>query len=451
MYFPGSQNILNMYDDRRKFIKQSGILAAGIGMSSLISLDSLAATRRRVSANDKIGIGVIGIKGQGFSNLRSLLVNKEAECVAICDIDDAIINQRKADVEKLAPASKPKIYKDYRKMLADKDVDVVVIATPDHWHCLQLVDALAAGKDIFCEKPVSNSVVEAQIMNRAVEKSDRIVQVAQWQRSMKHFKDAIAFVHSGKLGKVSSTKAWMYRGGTTPLPVVQNGPAPAGVDYDMWLGPAMKRPFNKNRFHYEFRWFWDYAGGLMTDWGVHLIDMVMMGMKADVPKSVMATGGKYVFPGDARETPDIQTALYDFGNFQMTWEHNMATGVGLYNMQHGIAFIGENGTLLLNRGGWEVRPEKDKIQAVPWTKSSDSGLQLHAANFIDVVKTRNKQNLNCPFDAGAKVAVVSHMGNIAVRTGKKIYWNSAKNKFDLPAATRLLKPGYHNGWKLPKV
>ena len=430
-------------NNRRDFIRKTAIISAG----SLLSADLLAAVKRRVSANDRIGVGIIGCKGQGWSNLNALLKVPEVQCVALCDIDDNILAQRMGDLQKLN--IKPKTYTDYRKMLADKDVDVVVIATPDHWHCLLLVDALSAGKDVFCEKPVSNSVYEAQLMNKAVQRYDRVVQVAQWQRSQQHFKEAIAYVHSGKLGKVSSAKAWMYRGGTTPLPVVPNGPVPAGVNYDMWLGPAEKRPFNKNRFHYEFRWFWDYAGGLMTDWGVHLIDMVLMGMKAGTPRSVMATGGKYVFPDDARQTPDIQTALYDFGGFQMSWEHNMATGIGLYGLQHGIAFIGSNGTLLLNRGGWEVRGEKNKLESVPWSKSVDNGLEKHAANFIDVVKSRKKEDLNCPFEAGAKVAIVSHFGNIAVRTGEKIYWNEAKNKFNIEKATRLVRPVYHNGWKLP--
>jgi len=405
--------------------------------------------KRNISSNDKIGLGVIGCRGQGWSNLNALLKVPEVECVALCDIDENVLSKRKEELSKLN--IKPRIYSDYRKMLADKDVDIVVVATPDHWHCLQLIDACAAGKDVFCEKPVANSIYEAQLMNKAVQRYGRVVQVAQWQRSQQHFNDAIAFVHSGKLGKISAAKAWMYRTGTQPLPVVPNSPVPAGVNYDMWLGPARKRPFNKNHFHYEFRWFWDYAGGLMTDWGVHLIDMVLLGMKAGIPKSVMATGGKYVFPNDARETPDIQTALYDFGDFQMSWEHNMATGVGLYGMQHGIAFIGENGTLLLSRAGWEVRPDRDKIEAVPWTKASDNGLQKHAANFIDVVKSRKKEDLNCPFEAGAKVAIVSHFGNIAVRTGEKIYWNEAQNKFNVEKATQLVKPIYHNGWKLPVV
>jgi Predicted dehydrogenases and related proteins len=429
---------------RREFIKRATVLGAGAFLSA-----DLLAMKRNISSNDKIGLGVIGCRGQGWSNLNALLKVPEVECVALCDIDENVLSKRKEELSKLN--IKPRIYSDYRKMLADKDVDIVVVATPDHWHCLQLIDACAAGKDVFCEKPVANSIYEAQLMNKAVQRYGRVVQVAQWQRSQQHFNDAIAFVHSGKLGKISAAKAWMYRTGTQPLPVVPNSPVPAGVNYDMWLGPARKRPFNKNHFHYEFRWFWDYAGGLMTDWGVHLIDMVLLGMKAGIPKSVMATGGKYVFPNDARETPDIQTALYDFGDFQMSWEHNMATGVGLYGMQHGIAFIGENGTLLLSRAGWEVRPDRDKIEAVPWTKASDNGLQKHAANFIDVVKSRKKEDLNCPFEAGAKVAIVSHFGNIAVRTGEKIYWNEAQNKFNVEKATQLVKPIYHNGWKLPVV
>jgi len=430
---------------RREFLRNAALISAGTLMTS----DLLAAIKKSVSANDKIGLGVIGCKGQGWSNLQALIKVPEVQCVALCDIDEQVLQHRNAELEKLN--MKPKLYDDYRKLLSDRNVDIVVVGTPDHWHCLQMIDACAAGKDVFCEKPVANSIFEAQLMNKAVDRYDRVVQVAQWQRSQQHFQDAIAYVHSGKLGKVFSTKTWMYRGGTTPLPVVPNSPVPAGVNYDMWLGPAKKRPFNKNRFHYEFRWFWDYAGGLMTDWGVHLIDMVLLGMKAGIPKSVMATGGKYCFPNDARETPDIQTALFDFGDFQMSWEHNMSSGVGLYSMTHGIAFIGENGTLLLNRGGWEVRPEKNKLESVAWTKSVDIGLDNHAANFIDVVKSRKKIDLNCPFEAGARVAIVSHFGNVALRTGEKIYWNEAKNKFNVDSASKLIKPMYNNGWKLPLV
>lgn len=439
--------------DRRSFLRNAGFTILGSGIVAAVPMELLAAIRKKVSPSDAIRVGVIGLRGQGWSNITSMLKLSEAQCVAICDVDQAVLANRRNDLQKIN--NTPKEYTDYRKLLENKDVDLVIIATPDHWHCLQMTDAVAAGKDVFVEKPIANSVYEAQLMVNAVKRYNKIVQVAQWQRSQQHFKDAIAFVQSGKLGKISSTKAWMYRGGTTPLPVQPNTPVPAGVDYDTWLGPTTKRPFNKNRFHYEFRWFWDYAGGLMTDWGVHLIDMVLEGMKADLPKSVIASGGKYVFPDDARETPDVMTAIYDYGNFQMSWEHNLATSVGLYGMQHGMAFIGENGTLLLSRSGWEVRPtvvrNTPKMEAVDWKKAGDNGLDKHTANFIEAVKTRKASLLNCPIEAGARVAINSHLGNIAYRTGEKIDVVNGQNFFKQAKANELVKPDYKNGWKLPKV
>ncbi len=438
---------------RRLFLRNTALTVLGSSVVAAVPVDVLAAIRKRVAPSAEIRVGLIGCKGQGWSNLTSMLKISEVKCVALCDIDQNILAQRKADLQKIN--NQPVLYADYRKLLEDKNIDIVIVATPDHWHCLQMVDAVSAGKDVFVEKPVANSIYEAQLMVGAASRYNKIVQVAQWQRSQQHFKDAIAFVHSGKLGKIASTKAWMYRGGTVALPVRPNEAVPAGVDYNMWLGPAQKRSFNKNRFHYEFRWFWDYAGGLMTDWGVHLIDMVLMGMKADIPKSVSASGGKYIFPADARETPDVLTAVYDYGDFQMTWEHNMATGVGLYGMQHGIAFIGENGTLLLNRNGWEVRPDKVKdvprMQAITLQPKTDNGLDKHTVNFIQAVQSRDKQILACPIEAGARVAINSHMGNMAYRTRETILWDAAGNKFDQKQATVLVKPDYHNGWKLPKV
>lgn len=436
---------------RRDFLRTSGYLALGYGIVPAIPMELLASFRKKISPNEIIKVGVIGCRGQGWSNLTSMLKIPEVQCIALCDVDRNVLEQRKADLEKIN--NKPILYEDYRKLLGNKDIDAVIIATPDHWHCLQMIDALAAGKDVFVEKPLSNYIYEANLMLGAANRSDRMVQVNQWQRSQQHFKDAIAFVQSGKLGKISTCKTWMYRGGTNPLPVLPDEPIPAGVNYDMWLGPAQKRPFNKNRFHYEFRWFWDYAGGLMTDWGVHLIDMILLGMNVKEPKSIIASGGKYVFPNDARETPDVQTTIYDYGIFQMSWEHTMATGYGNYGLQHGMAFVGENGTLIINRQGWEVRPDKVKDQlkmdAVAWQPSVDRGLDMHTVNFIDAVKSRKKEILNCPIEAGAAVAINAHMGNIALRTGEKIKWDANAGKFDKKEANELLVPIYRNEWKLP--
>jgi len=439
--------------NRRKFIRHTSIALAGTGIAAAVPMELLASFRKNISPSEQIRIGVIGLHNQGWNDLISILKIPEVTCHALCDIDQSVLDQRKTELAKIN--IKPVMYSDYRKMLDDKNIDVVIIATPDHWHCLQMADACSAGKDILLEKPVANSIYESQVMIKSAGRYNRIIQVNQWQRSMDHFKKAISFVQSGKLGKISATKAWMYRAGTTALPVVPNEPVPPGVNYKMWLGPAPERPFNRNRFHYEFRWFWDYAGGLMTDWGVHLIDMVLLGMKADLPKSIIASGGKYVFPQDARETPDVFSAIYDFGNFQMTWEHNLATGIGNYGMQHGIAFIGENGTLLLNRSGWEVRADKNKdqprMETIAWQPSTDRGIDLHMVNFIDAVRSRKKESLNCPLEAGVRVAINAHMGNIALRSGEKINWNATKNKFEEPAADKLVKPDYHNGWKLPKT
>ncbi|HKZ66411.1 MAG TPA: Gfo/Idh/MocA family oxidoreductase [Chitinophagaceae bacterium] len=438
---------------RRFFLRNAAITTVGTSIVAAVPMEVLAQLRKNNSPAKKINVGLIGCKGQGWSNLTSMLKLPEVNCVALCDIDDTVLNGRKADLEKIN--IRPTIYKDYRKLLENKDVDAVIIATPDHWHCLQMIDACAAGKDVFTEKPLANSITEAQLMVKAASKYNRVVQVAQWQRSQDHFKNAIDFVQSGKLGKITLTKTWMYRGGSTALIPVPNEPAPAGVDYDQWLGPAAEKPFNKNRFHYEFRWFWDYAGGLMTDWGVHLIDMVLLGMKADVPESVVASGGKFVFPQDARETPDTQTVVYDYGNFQMTWEHTLGFANGNYGLTHGIAFLGENGTLVLNRTGWDVRPEKNKdilkMETIAWQPRTDNGLDKHTANFIAVVKSRTMADLNCPIEAGAKVAVNAHMGNIAQRTGEKVFWDKEKNKFTSSKANKLLTPAYHHGYKLPKL
>ncbi len=439
---------------RRHFIRHTGLTALGTGLVST-SIASLAGFRAgRLPAN-QLRLGLIGCKGMGWANLTSFLKMKEATCVAICDIDQTVLDQRKADLEKLN--LKVDTYKDYRKLLERKDIDAVIIATPDHWHCLQMADACAAGKHVYVEKPASNSIGEAALMVAAAKRYNSIVQVNQWQRSQQHFKDAISMVRSGKLGTIAQAKAWMYNGHGI-LPKAETTPVPAGVDYNMWLGPAPKRDFNPNRFHYNFRWYWDYAGGLMTDWGVHLIDMVLLGLEPGLPKTVASMGGHIAYPADARETPDTQTALYNYDSFQLTWEHTMGRQNGLYDMGHGIAFIGDSGTLLLNRGGWEVRAEKEggkpKMDAIAWQKQSDNGLDLHTRNFLDAIAAKDASKLNCPIEAGATTAMHCHLGNIAYRTGEVLQVKAAENGYlnlQTAGGNALLMPAYQNGWALPPL
>jgi predicted dehydrogenase len=263
------------------------------------------------------------------------------------------------------------------------------------------------------------------------------------------------FVHSGKLGNVRLVKAWAYQGWMKSIPVKPDSAPPPGVDYDMWLGPATKRPFNPNRFHFNFRWYWDYAGGLMTDWGVHMIDYALLGANASLPKSIMASGGKFAYPDDAEETPDTLTTVYEFDGFNMLWEHATGINDGPYGRDHGVAFIGNNGTLVVDRGGWEVIPEKadgkERMEAVALQRRSDDGLGLHTKNFIEVVKSRKTQDLRCPVQLAAHVATICQMGNIAFRTGKKIYWDAKSNRFTDADSNKYLAAQYHNGYQMPKV
>ncbi|MBN2666949.1 MAG: Gfo/Idh/MocA family oxidoreductase [Bacteroidales bacterium] len=434
-----------MNSSRRDFLKTASVIAAG----SVLPVDLLAeARKRKAGPNDKIQIGLIGVRSQGYSNLASFMKNPEVECVALCDIDKNLLASRTADIEKLGFAA-PKHYSDYRKMLDDKDIDIVIIGTPDHWHCLQFVHAQEAGKHVYVEKPMGNSIAEINIMRNAARKHGKMVQVGQWQRSQPHFVDAINYLRSGKLGRIRTCKAWSYVDWKGAVPKVADEPVPAGIDYESWLGPAPLRPFNMNRFHFTWRWYWEYGNGLMTDWGVHLIDYILYGMGKSIPSSVMAIGGKYAFPEDDMVTPDTMTAVYDFNDFTMIWEHTIGIGLGNWRRPHGMSYIGENGTLVLDRQGWEVVPEKQKIEAVPVQKNVGNGLDLHTRNFLDCLKNNTPEKLNASLDIGRNVALVAQMGNIAYRTGEKVSWNDATQSFATETANALITPVYHNGYKLP--
>jgi predicted dehydrogenase len=331
-------------------------------------------------------------------------------------------------------------------------VDVVIIGTPDHWHALIMMEACAAGKDVYVEKPVGNSIGECRAMVAAQKKYNRAVQGGQWQRSQKHFQDALDFVYTGQLGNIRTVKVWCYQDWMKPGPVVANSAPPPGVDYKTWLGPAPIREFNSSRFHFNFRWFWDYAGGLMTDWGVHLLDYGLLGMKAGNPKTIAALGGDFAYPDLYQETPDTLTTLYEFDHFNLVWDSAMGIGNGSYGRDHGIAYIGNNATLVLSRGGWEIIDEKrNKIKIEkPLIKPSDNGLDNHWVNFIGVVRSRKMEDLHCSIEAGAHVATVAQLGNISYRSGKRLSWNNDRFTDEAVNAEYLMKE-YHNGYSLPKI
>ena len=437
--------------NRRDFLRTSGTLAAGVTVASMIPGTVSCASK----ANEKLVVGAIGLNGMGFSDLRAILGQGNVECAAICDIDQSVLAKRLPQITELNNGIEPESYSDYRKLLERKDINAVIIGTPDHWHALIMIEACQAGKHVYVEKPMANSIYEAFQMEKAARKYKQVVQLGQWQRSDPHWNAAFDYVQSGVLGDVRTIKVWTYLDWIQPPPVIEDSPVPEGVDYDFWLGPAPKRVFNKNRFHFHFRWFWDYAGGLMTDWGVHLLDMALAGMKAELPQSAMSSGGKLAFPESAVETPDTQQVIYEYGDFNVIWDHAMGIGIGDWRREHGLSFIGNNGTLVVDRGGWEVFSEKGpdglKIVEVPRQQGTGQGLALHMENFVNGIRNNDRQT-NANPTIGRAVASMAHMGNIALKTGSKIYWDAGKEEFKGNAeATKLMTPEYRAPWKLPKV
>ncbi|RHR40233.1 gfo/Idh/MocA family oxidoreductase [Parabacteroides sp. AF18-52] len=439
--------------NRRNFLQKSALSAAGLGLSPLFG-SAHGAIFGQTAPSNKVKVALIGCRSMGFSNLSNFLKYPEVECVALCDIDDEWLNKRAADVEKSTEKKVPHLYKDWRKVIDNKDIDAVIIGTPDHWHCLPTIYACQAGKDVYVEKPLSNTIEECNLMEKAARKYNRVVQVGQWQRSDPHWDEAANFLKAGNIGRIRTVKVWAYQDGKPTLPVVADSPVPAGVDYDMWLGPAPKRPFNIYRFHYNFRFFWDYAGGLMSDWGVHLLDYALEGMNADLPSRVCSGGGKFAYPDDAMETPDTLMATYAYKDFNIIWDHACGINHGPFDKKEGLAFFGENGTLVLTRAGWEVLPviagKEARMEAVPFKKGEGKGLYNHVGNFLSCIKSRELPHADIAI--GARVAKMSHLANISCRLQREVRWDDTNSVFiGDNEATALSKAYYRAPWELPKL
>lgn len=424
---------------RRSFLTQGATLA-GAGLLSVPTL-------RAAGANDRIRVGLIGCGGMGKGDLATFFLNPEVDCPVVCDIDDRMLGEAVALVEEKR-GRRPDTVKGFQRVLERPDVDAVLIATPDHWHALPTVMACQAGKDVYVEKPLALTIAEGRAMIEAAKRHQRVCQMGAQRLSSPTYAEAAEFVRSGKLGKVGLVRAWAYLDWIKPIGNPADSPAPAGVDYEMWLGPAPKRAFNPNRFHFNFRWFWDYAGGLMTDWGVHLIQVLLWGMGSEPPKAVMSSGGKYTLD-DNSETPDTQMTVYEFPTYTLVWEHKVGIGLGLYNRPWGMAFVGTEGTLIINDSGWEIlrEPTKDALEPKKFPGGPDPR-PAHVRNFLDCLRSRQQPIEN--LDVGQHVSTVAHLGNLALRTGRRIVWDSARERVvDDAAADRLVGVKYRRPWKLP--
>ena len=433
---------------RRGFVKA---LAAGTAASALAPTAKSYA--RTLGASDRIGVGVVGVGRMARGHLENLLQEPDVEVRAVCDVYEP--NLRKA----ASMAAGAQTHADFREVLDRKDIDAVVVATPDHWHAAQTVMACAAGKDVYVEKPCSVGVREGRKMVEAARRHARVVQVGTQQRSAPHFRFATQIVQDGQLGDVTFVRTWNYG---NELPDGIGNPAdaapPPGLDWDMWLGPARRRPFNENRFgvfldadlEYQrwssFRWFWDYAGGMMTDWGVHLLDIVQWAMKVDCPESVTTAGGKLVLK-DNRETPDTLQATFRYPTFVCTYENREANGRPMDGHGYGIMFHGTKATMFLDRGGFQIFPEGDRNGVPLQAESLPASHARHMRNFLDCVKSRSAPVSE--MEIGHRSSSTAMLGNIAYRTGRQILWDGKTETIRNDAeAAAMLDVAYREPWKL---
>jgi predicted dehydrogenase len=444
---------------RRDFVKTT---AAG--------LTALSASRV-LGANERINVGLIGFGLIGRFHLAALKEQPDVQITAVCDVHRG----RVAEAAEMA-GTKPERYGDFRKLLADKNVDAVYVATPDHWHALMTMMACAAGKDVYVEKPLTLFVHEGRWMLDVARRTKRVVQVGTQNRSGPPFQKARELIRQGRLGKIVAASVNNSRNISPGFGNPPDGTPPPELDYEMFLGPAPKRPYNPNRSIYHFRWFWDYSGGQATNLGQHSLDLVhwILGVKG--PKSVFSLGGRW-FLKDNCEVPDTQDVIMEYPGFNVTCQYREATaGRGGLGMG-GLTFYGTKGCLPISRAGFELHadpkvnpnnvvagilgvkghpvggpqlePEqKGQLWTTPEQDESGNAIKdyaRHARNFLDCVKSR-KQPLS-DLQSGHEIATACHLSNISLRTGRKIVWDAAKEQIvgDKEANAMLVRP-YRAPW-----
>jgi predicted dehydrogenase len=421
----------------------SARLAAGAGLSSLAVPAAAQGPARKSSPSEKVVVAVMGVRGRGRGLAQGFAGLKDAEVAYLCDVDESVVPAALKAVTD-GQTKTPKVVKDFRRVLDDPAVDALVIAAPDHWHAPATIYACQAGKHVYVEKPCSHNVREGRLMVDAARRHNRVVQVGTQARSMPDRQACIEFLRSGKLGRVIMAKA-VNSQRRADIGRKKDGPVPPGVDYDLWLGPAPKRPFNENRFHYNWHWFWDYGTGDLGNDGVHQVDVGRWGLGVTAPVSVTCHGGKYYFDDD-QETPDTQVVVWDFGKCTLVFEQRIWAPYKERGLENGNVFYCEDGYVVLDRGGWQAFGKND--EPVPVEGNRVRG-EAHLQDFVDAVKTGRKPNAD--IEEGHYSALLCHLGNISHRVGRRLKFDPAKETFIGDAeANRLLSREYRKPFGLPE-
>lgn len=435
---------------RRDFVKQSALAGAGLFLASpLFSFNG--------SQNEKVVLGVVGTNSRGLYLAKMFAQLPGVEVAFICDVDDNVLSRTIAEIEKQT-GKKPQGFKDVRKLLEVKELDAIVIAAPDHWHAPATLMALKAGKHVYVEKPCSHNPAEGEILVEASTKYNRLVQMGNQRRSFPRMIEAVQALKEGVIGRVYFAKGW-YANARKTIGTGKAAPVPSHLDYELWQGPAPRKPFKDNLIHYNWHWFWNWGTGEALNNGTHEIDMMRWGLGVEHPVKVVSAGGRFAFKDDW-ETPDTQTITYEFANnTAMLWEGRSCNDYDEVRSGRGVIFYGEKGTMVIPGGddykiyelGNKLKQEvKTNIQQADATNTMGMGEKLdslHLMNFIDSI--RGKAKLNAPISEGHKSTLLPQLGNIAYRTGHTLYCDPVTGKIkDDKSAQALWSREYEKGWEM---
>jgi predicted dehydrogenase len=418
-----------------------------------VALTAAQATRV-MGANDRIRIAVVGLGGRGRSHVNNYLQISDCAITALCDVDQAALERAQTQVQKAAQEL-PKGYKDMRDVFADKNVDAVSMPLPNHWHALATIWACQAGKDVYIEKPACHNVFEGLRMIDAARKYKRMVQIGSQGRSMPHKIKAAQLLHDGAIGKVYLAKGLCFKRRKS-IGHSADGPVPAGVDWDKFLGPAPMRPFNELRFKYNWHWFWDTGNGDIGNQGIHEMDIARWGLGRGLPVSGVSTGGKYAYDDD-QETPNTQIATFDYGDAELMFEvRGILTGGegGLVSDRSGNVigdlYYGSDGWMNVSGGGFEVF-KGEKSEKVMEEKATGKDTIDHMVNFFKAMRSRNYKDLNADVEIGVTSAVLVHIANGSYRLGRKLKFDPKTMAFPGDAeANKLLTRPYRAPYVVPE-
>ena len=439
--------------DRRGFMQ--GAVATACSTAGVVAAEQVAKS----SASERIRVGCIGAGGRALSLIRTFSSNPNVEIVIVADLDASRLPRAVAET-KSRQGKAPKTTGDFRNVIDNSSLDAVVVGTPDHWHAIPTIMACQAGKDVYVEKPDGHNIVEGRTMVAAMRKHKRIVQMGSQHRSTDRLKSALAYIETGALGKCLVAKAWESTK-QGPIGFPPDSTPPKGVNYDMWLGPTPVRPFNPNRFHGRWRWFYDFGTGDLGNDGVHRLDMALAALNAacraqgdpevTLPRRISATGGKWYF-NDAQEFPDTLQVNYEFGRLHkkiLTYEMRIWAPYNMEQEGEGAAVYGDKGYIVIGNRSWRAFGPRNKLVK---QQTGDSFEGPHVQNFIDCIKSRNKPN--CDLETvGHRASVLCHAGNISARVGRALEMNLQDETFKGDAAANALRtrPEYRKPWVLPKV